>query len=589
MLAEINFQNMLAAHPLASEFSVPMQGTVSYVDRQRTLLSERAKQYLAQSVPRLTFEDFTAYGKNGKRADYDAHYYDRRGRLMVFALMAWLEPENETWLSAFCDIVWDICAEPFWCIPAHFYDEKRAPLDFGLYANHLDLFSCETAFALAEADALLAERLPEMIRRQIRLSVQRRVFDTWLNDKRRFFFEKYPNNWASVCAGSIGGAALYLLPDGQELHRILHRCMACIDVYFSSFGADGVCLEGAGYFSYGFGFFTCFADLLNKRSHGQIDLFVLQEKAKVVAMSQHWFYISGRTAVNFADTREDVKCRMGISQHLLDKIGAPIPSVAEDVLDDTCYRFCLAVRDLAWTHHESPASQTSEAVWLEQAQWFLSRHDSLALAAKGGCNGQSHGHNDCGSLIVFANGESCICDPGAGQYTAAYFSPKRYEFLTTGARGHNVPIINDTFQTFGPTFCARELEVETDTPVRAFSAELSACYPPQANVRRFVRRIVHNTGNDSITLEDTVMLNAAGFCCENFCGREEIVLKPGEAVFSRKGQQVRLCYDEELLKAEIIQDSYIDIDNRNCPVWFLRLHSRNEAASHTIRIEITGK
>ena len=39
MLAEINFQNMLAAHPLASEFSVPMQGTVSYVDRQRTLLS----------------------------------------------------------------------------------------------------------------------------------------------------------------------------------------------------------------------------------------------------------------------------------------------------------------------------------------------------------------------------------------------------------------------------------------------------------------------------------------------------------------------------------------------------------------------
>lgn len=138
---------------------------------------------------------------------------------------------------------------------------------------------------------------------------------------------------------------------------------------------------------------------------------MLQEKAKVVAMSQHWFYISGRTAVNFADTREDVKCRMGISQHLLDKTGAPIPSVAEDVLDDTCYRFCLAVRDLAWTHHESPASQTSEAVWLEQAQWFLSRHDSLALAAKGGCNGQSHGHNDCGSLIVFANGESCICDP----------------------------------------------------------------------------------------------------------------------------------------------------------------------------------
>ena len=588
MLATIDFSQMLMAERLSSSFKALEEHTnIPYVHRQYTILQERAEQYLQTPIPRLTYPDFVSYWESGTRAGYDDNYYNRRGRLLVFSLMALLEPHEDKWLRAFCDIAWEICSEPFWCIPAHFYDEKRAPLAFELYANHLDLFSCETAFALAEADALLAERLPDMIREQIKLNVHRRVFQTWLDPNRRFFFEHYPNNWASVCASSIGGAALYLLPDGQELQTILQRCMQCLDIYFSSFEDDGVCLEGAGYYSYGFGFFTCFAELLERRSDGKIDLFALEEKAKAIALSQQWFYISGKSVVNFADTRESVKCRMGLSQYLYRKAAADVPPVAEDILDDECYRYCLALRDIAWTQDNVLIPSDSKVAWLDKAQWFLSSQQSLALAAKGGHNGQGHGHNDCGSFIVFSNGECCICDPGAGQYTADYFSRRRYEFLTTSARGHNVPVVNGCIQSFGASCEAQDIKVSTDGAVRTFSAELSACYGAVADLDGLVRSISHDTHTNTITLRDHVLFHEPGVFCENFCAREEILLSEGKAVFARNGQSVVLHFDPDALDANIQHDTYVNIDNQLCEVWFLQLLSREKAVTHRVSLTIT--
>lgn len=587
MLKNIDISHAFLAERLTSNFKPPEKNAGnSYLDRQYAVLRQRAGQYLQTPIPRLTYSDFVSYWESGKRAAYDDNYYDRRGRLLVFSLMAWLEPQEGKWLDAFCDTVWEICSEPFWCIPAHFYDAQRKPLDFDLYAGHLDLFSCETAFALAEADALLAERLPERIRRQIQLNIQRRIFQTWLDSDRHFFFEHYPNNWASVCASSIGGAALYLLPDGEELQTILRRCLQCLDIYFSSFEDDGVCLEGAGYFSYGFGFFASFAELLERRSQGKIDLFALEEKSKAIALSQQWFYISGRAAVNFADSRENVKCRMGLSQYLYRKTGAEIPPVAEDILDDECYRYCLALRDLVWTQGGVPAPAESKAAWLGKAQWFLSRQGSLALAAKGGCNGQGHGHNDCGSFIVFAGGESCICDPGAGQYTADYFSRKRYEFLTTSARGHNVPVVNGQVQTFGPSCGAQNAQVLTEGPVRSISLELAACYDAKAGLKSLVRKISHDTRANSITVTDLALLEEPGTFCENFCAREEIRLFESKAVFPRNGQSVELHFDPERFDARVLHDSYVNVDDQDCEVWFLRLCSKEKAAQHTAVITV---
>ena len=108
-LKNINFSNVLTNDPLPFSFELPQEKTnIPYIDRQYSILRERAEQYMRTPIPRLTYSDFISYWENGKRADYDDNYYNRRGRLLVFSLMAWMEPQDEKWLDAFCDTVWEI-------------------------------------------------------------------------------------------------------------------------------------------------------------------------------------------------------------------------------------------------------------------------------------------------------------------------------------------------------------------------------------------------------------------------------------------------------------------------------------------------
>lgn len=541
---------------------------------QIELLHRQAAEYLATPTPVLTYKDFTEYGRSGIRDRYNDNYYDRRGRLMVFAILAWLEPQEDTWLDALSEIVWHICSEPWWAVPAHLINARPMPVQPEQYPDHLDLFSAETASALAETLVLLGDRLPADLRGLIRHNIQRRVFTPWLDRERPFFFEKFPNNWASVCASGIGIAALYLLESGDMLDRLLKRSMECIEVYLSSFGGDGVCLEGAGYFSYGFGMFTCFADLLEKRSEGKINLFALSDKAEKIAASQNWFYLSGKSVVNFADSRDTVKCRLGISHYLAKKTGCGIPPVSETILEDTCYRFCIGLRDLIWVEtKEAPASEYN-ATWMEDAQWFFARGDRTALAAKGGQNGQSHGHLDCGSFILFSQGESCVCDPGSGQYNAKYFSPRRFEFLVTGSLGHNVPIVNGVPQHYGPECSPNGIQVDTAGTVKTFSLDISACYGEEAGLTRLQRNFSYDPSGNVLTLTDEAELSAPGILCENFCAREEIILSVGTALFPRNGKTILLTFDEEELLPEVLHETYLNMDNESCDLWMLHLTTR---------------
>ena len=102
MLATIDFSQMLMAERLSSSFKALEEHTnIPYVHRQYTILQERAEQYLQTPIPRLTYPDFVSYWESGTRAGYDDNYYNRRGRLLVFSLMALLEPHEDKWLRAF--------------------------------------------------------------------------------------------------------------------------------------------------------------------------------------------------------------------------------------------------------------------------------------------------------------------------------------------------------------------------------------------------------------------------------------------------------------------------------------------------------
>lgn len=545
-----------------------------WIAEQLALLRRRAEEYQSSPAPELSFQLFRRYWEDGDRFHYEDAYFERRGRLLVFSLLCWLEPEEERWLHALEDIVWLICAEPFWCIPAHFTSFDNDPIPFSEYALQLDLFSTETGFALAEALALCEDRLAADVVSQAQLQLEKRIFAPILDGRTAFKFEGMHNNWAAVCGGAIGGAALYRLKDRHALASVLHRCLSCMRTYLDSFGEDGVCEEGVGYWTYGFGFFTCFADLLYQRTAGKADLFA-EEKVEAIAKSQALFYLSGANTLSFSDGSASSGYRMGLSCYLQKRFpGAAIPDkrYADSLLQDHCFRYCLALRDLLWYRPDSSFGLPRQsAYWLPDVQWLISRTPSIQLAAKAGHNGESHNHNDCGSFILLKEGKPLVCDLGAGLYDAEYFGPNRYQVFINASRSHNLPVIAGGEQAEGRASAACGVEVdlgETDS----LRMELSGCYRVPG-LESFRREIRHLRGEGQVEIRDSFAFRQPESVTEVFVSRSPIRLEGGCALFAWEGVELRLDYPEGM-EPELVQQTYWDHRRVQRTAYLLHLTGR---------------
>lgn len=548
-------------------------------------LRQRAAAYCAAPIPPLPYQLFSLYWKTGDREKFQAPYYERRGRLLTFSLLLWLEPENHVWKTQLEETVWAICAEPFWCLPAHFMGPGETPLPFAEYATQLDLFACETAFALAETLALTRDRLDEMVARQAELQIERRVFAPFLDGGRFFRFEGMPNNWSAVCGGAIGGAALHLMRDRTRLTSILHRCLSCLSLYLDSFGEDGVSVEGVGYWTYGFGFFVCFADLLARRTGGKLDLLALPKAAAIARCQQYYYLVGGRT-VSFADGSGESGFRMGLGCYLQSRFAdAALPDAdyADPVLQDTCYRYCLALRDFLWYREDTrfglPAARS---VFLPDAQWLLSCSPRIALAAKAGHNGESHNHNDCGSFILYKDGQPLLCDLGAGRYDAAYFGPHRYEIFINASRSHNVALPGGCEQGFGAQYACREVEAKLGEARDVLEMELAGCYPCEGLVS-YRRTLTHNKAAGEVTVEDVLEFEKPAPVTESFLSETPITLGAGEAVFSCGGVRLTLRFDPAQYRPELCEEEYLPHQPGPARTAYLLRLSAAAAARHSCR------
>ena len=185
-----------------------------WINEQIKQLRQRALQYLDFPLPACSYSLFRLYWDTGDRSSYQEPYFERRSRLFVFSILLWLEPNTPLWKTALEDTMWAICEEPFWCLPAHFFDVNGNSLPFSLYNSQLDLFCCETAFALSEALALCRSHLESKVVLRTESQIETRVF-TPFTQCPMFRFERMANNWSGVCASAIGGAALHLIQDAR--------------------------------------------------------------------------------------------------------------------------------------------------------------------------------------------------------------------------------------------------------------------------------------------------------------------------------------------------------------------------------------
>ncbi|MFE0556464.1 hypothetical protein ACFW1P_11120 [Paenibacillus sp. NPDC058910] len=451
-------------------------------------IREEGERLLSVPNPPLTYDLFIRFARQGTRLDYEKVYFERRLRLNTFALLTLLEPDKEAYRTALQEMIWSICEEYTWCLPAHLNAESP-----GGIKGTIDLFSAETGFTLSEIRVLLRDHLPSLLTSRIGEEVEERLFIPFLSQEHGW--ETATHNWSAVCAGSIGSAALLLMESGESLAKVLLKTEQCMDYYLQGFGADGACLEGLGYWNYGFGYFVYYADLLRKRSRGALDWF-LAEKVGRIALFQQQGFLGGKAVVNFSDSQPENTVHLGLSHYLAGlyaDIESPPQSLRSGYRDDHCSRWAPALRNLIWRDPLMAGSDWEEAsYYLPDAQWLISRSSYgdqvYAFAAKGGSNHEPHNHNDLGHFILYGAGEVWCSDLGCGEYTAEYFGEGRYGYDCNGSQGHSVPIIDGHYQQEGPDSAAVVLQALTGEAVDRLRLELTSAYRVPA-LRAFTRTL----------------------------------------------------------------------------------------------------
>lgn len=535
--------------------TAPESARYTEEDRERIVHNENLSALLADAVAlsdeirntptvSIPFSLFKRYETDGDRTAYEYGedgYFTRRRKLQTFGILAWLYRKPED-ISALEDILWAICDEYTWALPAHLYETglSRVQTD----AQVIDLFAAETGEAMAEILSLVGDLLAPIVVARVRREIRVRIFDR-INEN--FWWKKGTNNWSAVCAGSCGIAAIYEMRDNAELAKFLTTVFDILPYYLSGFPEDGTCLEGIGYWDYGFGYFAAFAETLRRRTEGKINLFD-DEKIHRIATFRQKCIFKGGLALSFSDAGGGARQSLSLIS-FFGKMYPDFPKPSKAYITKKferkgCFRFALTLRNLIWTTDETlPEEEPTFAgtYVLSDAQWYISTAENgTTVAAKAGHNADSHNHNDVGSFELFRNGKILLHDIGSGEYTKDYFSSKRYELFCCSSRGHSLPIINGTYQIEGREHAAREVALTED----GLHADIAAAYG-DPTLLSLVRDLHFDHKSGALKLTDTYRFSEIpASVTERFITTVEPKIGSDGTVTIRSGEEtLKVTYD----------------------------------------------
>ena len=427
--------------------------------------------------------------KSGSREGFEKLYFRRRDYLSATAALALYD---EKYIRELEKIIFAICDEKDWMLPAHIINGE----------GFIDLFVAETAFTLAEISSVFGKLLSDEIHLRIKEEIRKRLVAGYSVGS--FWWESCNMNWASVCAGLIGGTLMYLFP--EEFSKQKNRLLKTMKCYTDGFTDDGFCLEGPSYWLYGFFSYSVFADLLYKFSGGKEDLF-FDEKVKKIAAYGGSCLLSGNTSLSFSDADESFKPDYAL-QSLLQSKGLSEP-IAEERL---CFynantKWMNYYRALIWQSSNAPriVSTAKRVMYSSEANQLIVNNEVFSFAIKGGHNGEPHNHNDLGSFIYSDKNGQVFCDLGAGRYTKDYFDDKkRYGIFCNSSLSHSVPIIDGKAQNAGTEF-STVLSFENNVAVCDISSAYEGISPESITRRAEIKEKgvvlcdIFNLGEISVT------------------------------------------------------------------------------------------
>lgn len=537
---------------------------------------EAAERYRSEVLPACSYSLWKLFHETGSRTEYEAEYFAKRGRLNAFALLVLSGGAQED-LDALENTIWAICDECTWALPAHVPAEMEVEKWFAF----IDLFAAETGFALCEMESLLGDKLSEPVQSRIRCEVRRRILEPYMQSKENpFWWESVESNWAAVCAGSVGAAFLYQAEE-DEIAKVLPRIEQTMQCFIKSFSDDGVCLEGYGYWQYGFGFFVYFAELLRQYTSGKQDWFTWPKVEKIAEFQQNAILNDG-FAISFSDGQVTYTHNIGLSQFLhrrFPKVTVPEAKYNAHFDSDHCHRWSHFIRNFAWAQEECGLTDEKKerTTYLPGAGWYIRETGKYSLAAKAGHNAEQHNHNDVGSFLLCAAGQPILCDLGCGEYTKDYFGEKRYTFLVNGSRGHSVPVVAGEYQKLGREYCG----TVTEAGENVFELEFSKAYGLDA-LQSLVRRF--SFGLSCVEISDRFVLD--GMKTE-IVERFIATWRPEQADGMVTIGNAKLVYDASVWSCEIEQEEYNLHDGVKATAYLIDFHLKQTAETVDAVFSIT--
>lgn len=392
------------------------------------------------------------------------------------ALALWLDHPAAN-LDYLQDLIWAWCETSWLKLVA---EEGR----------HIDLLSSLRCRQLAEYSFVFADQLESEVREKISQMITAQILDIALDYRRPDWWETADNNWNTVCNANIISTALYEVKAPLQLAALIHPICRRMDYALAYYTNDGGCVEGPGYWEYGFGHFVEAAVVMQHRTGGAVNL-MKDEKIERICRFPLAAYLRSPLRATFADAGNgwlNALVALEINHFMA------LPELYQ-LVKNTDHGFLELndMRSLALFQNEKAIPHTDRTDYFLPDLGYAKVHAAEAdvtLAAIAGRNDVSHNHNDIGSFVLVKKGIALLTDPGAPVYTARTFSERRYEHLVCRSKGHSIPVINGCEQCEGSAFFGTiNVDGLNSSAAKAIVLDLSHAYP-DPSLRKFIRQII---------------------------------------------------------------------------------------------------
>lgn len=516
----------------------------SYHDREawkeipedvRTKTIEEGEKYLGYDYPPILATMYLEYSRTGNRSIID-NSNSKKLKVLSSLCYAELVEGKGRFIDDIINGVFSFCEQTYWGASAHMYmydsvspaeQTTKLPTDT---TQIIDLFVGEAAHDLSWIWYLFHDEFDKIspeISNRLRRELKKRVLEPFYERNDFWWVTGWNsgnvNNWTPWCCYNVLTCILLIENDDQKRLDGIWKTMSSVDLFINSYPSDGSCNEGPSYWNAAVGKLFDYLELLMNYTDGKINIFD-NEMIRRMGESICRYYISqGQYYVNFADCpikihQDAMKlCRYGRDIHsdMLEDFGiflfkkndlshSPMSGLIGDVLN-------------GWFNYGVPESEGKEPFvkdyYFPEYQVAIARDDEgtdkgFFFAAKGGSNGEGHGHNDVGSFILYFDGYPAFIDPGVGTYTRQTFGAGRYKIWTMQSGYHNLPIINGQMQQQGGNYRAIDTKYDKSKNYVIFSSDISKAYKSEAKISTWVRKYTLKR-HDYLEIEDSYQLEEA--------------------------------------------------------------------------------